>query len=165
VNSWPQTEIGIAQSLQRVEQSIENACARFHIAPHRIFLVGLENGGSMALRLGMTAPRRFAGVASIGGPFPESLHPMSNLLQARKLPVLIAHGRDSDEYSMDRVCEELKLFHVAGMSLNLRQYPCGQELTTQMLSDLNVWMMQLVTGVDSTRTSSSASSFSLDELN
>jgi hypothetical protein len=34
-----------------------------------------------------------------------------------------------------------------------------------MLSDLNVWMMQLVTGVDSTRTSSSASSFSLDELN
>lgn len=163
--AWDQTEEGIFQSLQRIEAAIEQACARFHIARHRIFLAGLEEGGSMALRIGMSAPSRFAGVASVGGPFPRDLHPMSNLIQARRLPILIAHGRDSKTYSMDRVCDELRLFHVAGMSLNLRQYPCGQELTTQMLSDLNVWMMQLVTGVVSDGDVRESSSLSLDELN
>ena len=39
------------------------------------------------------------------------------------------------------------LFHAAGMSVTLRQYPCGDELTTQMLRDLDVWLMEQVTGV------------------
>jgi len=33
------------------------------------------------------------------------------------------------------------------MSVTLRQYPCGDELTTQMLRDLDVWLMEQVTGV------------------
>jgi hypothetical protein len=57
------------------------------------------------------------------------------------------HCRDSEIYSVDQVCEELSLFHAAGMSVTLRQYPCGDELTTQMLRDLDVWLMEQVTGV------------------
>ena len=32
------------------------------------------------------------------------------------------------------------------MSITLRQYPCGAELTTQMLRDMDVWMMEQITG-------------------
>jgi phospholipase/carboxylesterase len=56
-------------------------------------------------------------------------------------------GRDSTEYPLARVCEELRLLHAAGISVTLRQYPCGDELTTQMLHDLDVWLMEQVTGV------------------
>ena len=103
----------------------------------------------MAIRLGLAAPNRFAGVASLVGPVPTGNNPLSNLLQARSLPMLIGYGRESEQYPVSQICEELRLFHIAGLSLNLRQYPCGHELTTQMLSDLDAWMMQIVTGVDS----------------
>lgn len=72
---------------------------------------------------------------------------MSNLVKVRQLPILIAHGRDSEIYPISQVCDELRLFHVAGMSLNLRQYPCSHELTTQMLIDMDAWMMDIVTNV------------------
>ena len=151
---WPQRGDGISRAFDHVEQSIQHACERFHVAPHRIFIAGYDRGGTMAMRLAMAAPQRFAGAASFGGPFPEGHQPMANLHQARSLPLMIAHGRDSEVYPIERVCQELKLFHVAGMSLNLRQYPCEQELTTQMLGDLDVWMMQIVTGVDQTASTS-----------
>ena len=101
----------------------------------------------MALRIALRNPERFAGAASIGGPFPDGQSPLARLSAARKLPLLIAHCRDSQAYPIDRVCQELSLFHAAGMSVTLRQYPCGDELTTQMLHDLDVWLMEQVTGV------------------
>ncbi len=160
---WRQETAGIFQALRSVDDCITQAAARYHIAPQRVFLAGFDCGGTMALRLGLAAPDRFAGVASIGGPFPDGHHPMSNLIAARQLPLLIAQGRDSQSYPIGRVCEELRLFHVAGMCVNLRQYPCEDELTTQMLSDLDAWMMQLVTGIDPEQ--SSRTQFPLDELN
>jgi hypothetical protein len=33
------------------------------------------------------------------------------------------------------------------MGITLRQYPCDDELTTQMLHDLDLWLMEQVTGV------------------
>jgi len=145
---WQQSPSMIAATMDAVEAAIARATARCHVSPSRIFLAGVDAGGTMALRLALNAPERFAGVASVGGPLPRGLQPMSNLLRARRMPVWIAHGRDSESYTEHRLCDELRLFHVAGMSLNVRQYPCGQEVTTQMLSDLNAWVMQIVTGVD-----------------
>ena len=66
------------------------------------------------------------------------------------------HCRDSQAYPVDRVCQELALFHAAGLSVTLRQYPCGDEITTQMLSDLDVWLMEQVTGVASSISSEPA---------
>jgi phospholipase/carboxylesterase len=143
---WQQHATGITSALHRVQEAIEQASERFHIADGRVFLAGFDVGGTMALRLALAAPGLFAGVASLGGPFPEGNQPLGNLLQARQLPVMIAHGCDSQRYPVSRVCEELRLFHVAGLSLHVRQYPCGHELTTQMLSDLDAWIMERVTG-------------------
>jgi len=152
---WQQSPAMIAATMDAVEAAIARATARCHVSPSRIFLAGVDAGGTMALRLALNAPERFAGVASVGGPLPRGLQPMSNLLRARRMPVWIAHGRDSESYTEHRLCDELRLFHVAGMSLNVRQYPCGQEVTTQMLSDLNAWVMQIVTGVDMSSDASS----------
>jgi phospholipase/carboxylesterase len=162
---WQQDGIGIVSAMERVEDAIEQAVGRFHIARHRIFLAGIDQGGTMALRLGMAAPGLFAGVASLGGHFPEGAQPLANLAQARQLPLLIGHGRDSEVYSIDRVCSELRLCHIAGLTLHLRQYPCGHELTTQMLSDLDAWMMEIVTGTPVAEPANNVSPPSFDERN
>ena len=144
---WSQTRHAIEQAEQRVFDSIDQACDRYHVDAERVFLGGFQCGGTMALRLGLQHPGRFAGVLSIGGSFPEGLAPLARLRQIRELPFFIAQGRDSLEYSLEQSCSELRLFHAAALHVTLRQYPCADELTTAMLSDMNAWLMEQVTGV------------------
>ena len=146
---WGDSESSFAETTQRVFDCIEAALDRFHIAATRVFLAGFECGGTAALRVALNSPQRFAGALSIGGSFPTCGTPLASLRQARRLPLFIAQGRDSQQYSLDRTCEELRLFHAAGMSVTLRQYPCGDELYSQMLHDTDAWIMEQITGVSS----------------
>lgn len=143
---WPQDEAGIVRAEQAVYDCVEQAQSRFHVDPRRIFLAGLQQGGTMALRIGLRAPRRFAGLLTIGGPFPRGNSPLLHLDAVRHLPLFIAHGRDAALYPVDTACDELRLFHAAGLNVTLRQYPCGDELTTRMLHDMDGWIMEQVTG-------------------
>jgi phospholipase/carboxylesterase len=143
---WGDSQSAVTAAAQRVFECLEAAQEKFNIARHRIFLAGFECGGTAAFRVGLQHPKRFAGVLSVGGPFPADGRPLASLRQARHVPLFIAHGRDSRRYPVDRTCAEVRLFHVAGLSVTLRQYPCGDELNTQMLHDINVWLMEQVTG-------------------
>jgi phospholipase/carboxylesterase len=144
---WPQSPEAISGAECRIADAVKQAQQRFNVHSDRIFLAGYSSGGTMALRIALRNPGHFAGAASLGGPFPEGCSPLSRLSQARHLRLLIAHCRDSLTYPVDRVCQELSLFHAAGMSVTLRQYPCDDELTTQMLHDVDIWLMEQVTGV------------------
>lgn len=102
----------------------------------------------MAMRIALAEPAHFAGVASIGGAMPAD-RPLARVLKARKMPFMLMHGRESEEYDTATLCSDVRLLHSAGMPVTVRQYPCGQEVTTKMLSDLNVWIMERVAGVSS----------------
>jgi phospholipase/carboxylesterase len=145
--TWSQSADAVLTAAGRVADVVAQARQRFHVHPSRVFLAGYGSGGTMALRLALAAPDRYAGAASIGGCFPIGHAPLAGLAAARRARLLMMHCRDSHTYSVDTVCDELSLFHAAGMSVTLRQYPCGDELTTQMLRDLDVWLMEQVTGV------------------
>lgn len=149
---WRQTEQDIVSAERRVLDCIGLATQRFNVDRSRVFLAGYDCGGTMACRLAMKHPERFGGVASIGGSFPSGHQPLLQIDRARQLPLMLAHGRDSTNYPIQRVCEDLRLLHTAGMKVTLRQYPCEDELTTKMLSDLDAWMMdQVSTVVSSSR--------------
>jgi len=144
---WAETADGILAAESRIAEAVAQARVKFHVHSQRIYLAGNGAGGTMALRLALRSPRHYAGAASIGGAFPTGHSPLVQLEQARRSKLLILHCRDSLSYPVEQVCRELALFHAAGMSVTLRQYPCGDELTTQMLRDLDVWLMEQVTGV------------------
>jgi len=144
---WEQTQREIFLAEHRILDSIEMAGEEFHLDTRRIFLAGFQSGGTMALRMALNHPERFAGAVSIGGPFPQGEAPLRCLKQARNLPIFLAQCRDSSDYSIDTACEELRLFHIAGLQASIRQYPCGNELDTQMLADLDTWIMEQITGV------------------
>jgi len=142
---WQQSQSHIQRAEQRIFDGIAMAREKFNVAPRRIFLAGFGCGGTMAFRVAMNHPSRFAGVLSCCGPFPHGQTPLGSLTEARKLPVLLAVGRDSSEYPPDEVCENLRLFHTAGLSITLRQYPTGHELSTQMLVDIDRWIIEQIT--------------------
>ena len=81
---------------------------------------------------------------SLGGRFPSGRTPFGNLLAARRLAVFLGTGRVSQTYPAAKVCEDLRLLHAAGLSVTLRQYPCGDELMPQMLGDLDRWIIEQI---------------------
>ncbi len=144
---WEQSPSQIVTAVDRVLDCVELACMRFNISRKKIFLAGYESGGTMAMRIAMESPQTFAGVASFNGPLPSNHKPFRNVANFRQLPMMMGFGRDALDYCSDQLSRDLRLVHAAGLSyLNIRQYPCGDELVTQMLKDFDVWMMEIVTG-------------------
>ena len=142
--TWSQTKDQILLAENRAFAALDAATCRFNVAATRVFVAGVGCGGTMALRLALEHPTVFAGVASFGGPFPLGHNPLGRLAEARRLRVLLATGRDSIAYPQESVCQHLRLFHVAGMSVCLRQYPSGDELSPSKLADMDRWIMDQI---------------------
>ena len=140
--TWPDVDADPGHAEQVIFDAIEAAKERFHVAPHRVFLAGYRHGGTLAIRTALRHPLTVAGALTLGGPFPLESHALGHLELIRQLPLFIAAGNDAEEYPIDRTCEELRLFHAAGMSVTIRQYPCDDALTTQMLHDMDGWIME-----------------------
>ncbi|MEX1223428.1 MAG: PHB depolymerase family esterase [Pirellulales bacterium] len=140
--AWRQSPQQIEVASECVDQLIASARRRYRIDPDRIFLAGQGGGGTMALRLALAQPRRFAGAISIGGGLPAGNNPFRELHAIRQLPLFLAGGAASSRYQSERVCEDLRLLHAAGVSVTLRHYPSGDEVHPQCLHDVNAWMME-----------------------
>lgn len=142
---WPQDPQSIESATHRVFDCIGAVRERFNVASRRIFLGGFDGGGTMAFRIALNHPESFAGVLSCGGALPKGHQPFGRLIEARRLPSFLAMGRDSEVYGPEKACDDLRLLHTAGVSVTLRQYPCGHELSEQMLRDVDRWIMEQIT--------------------
>ena len=141
---WEQVEDCIEDAQQGVMRAIDHVSMRFNIAPHRIFLAGAGAGATMAFRVAFQRPELFAGVVSLHGPLPEGGTPLADWSRARNLPVFWAHGRHSVDFDQEQLCRQLRLLHIAGFSVTLRQYPTSDELTPKCFSDVNHWVMEQI---------------------
>ncbi|MGQ9822233.1 MAG: alpha/beta hydrolase [Thermogutta sp.] len=143
---WPQTPECIEEAECRVDDAISGSLRRFRIARHRVFIAGFGAGGTMALRLAWRRPRRFAGAISLCGAAPRGMRPIADYFGAREVPVLIAVGRDDEEYTPVQACDDLRFLHTVGINIVLRQYPCAREMPAEMLGDVNRWLIDIVNG-------------------
>lgn len=143
---WSQQPGDVLHAQRRVFECLQRARQQVNVHPRRIFLAGYDSGGTMAYRLAMSHPEQFAGVVSLLGPFPRGRAPLARLAEARRVPLLICCGRRARRYAPHRVCQDLRLFHAAGLCVSLRQYPSADELTPLMLADVNRWIMEQVLG-------------------
>ena len=81
------------------------------LCPKRVFLAGLECGGTMAIRLALRNPHMFAAALSFGGPFPSGLWaPLARLQLARRMPLFFATTSESMLYprrACAKICDSL----------------------------------------------------------
>jgi phospholipase/carboxylesterase len=141
---WVQSPEQIGRAEQRVWEAITAAKESYNIRTDRIFIAGYECGGTMALRIAVEHADRFAGALSLGGPFPDQGSPLAKLHKARRQSLFIAACREGRYYPTDKVCDNLRLLHTAGMSLTLREYPGGDGLSPLMLADVDRWIMEQI---------------------
>ncbi len=145
---WRQSPPGIEAACHSVKAAIDHARMRLNVAGDRIWLAGLGAGGTMAFRVAFQLHDIFSGVLSFNGALPDGLAPLSQWRSCRRLPVFWAHQRHSIELGEERLCRQLKLLHVAGFDVHLRQYPGGDGLPCAATwADANRWMMGQIPGV------------------
>ena len=142
---WGISATSTAVAEESVFEAIDAATSQFSIARDKIFIAGFGGGASMAWRIGLRYPDYFAGVVNVCGKFPTHNQPLAKLAAARHLPTLWLYGEESLQSGVDHICETLPVLHSARLSAHMRQYPCGDELLTNMLSDMNSWLMEQVT--------------------
>ena len=141
-----------------VWRSVDRVRERLSIHPRRIFLIGRGAGGSEAFRIACRHPADFAGVVSLGGPFPLDEGLFARITEVRRLPMLLCCRQGGTEgVHAAHVDRTLRLFHAAGASLAMRIYPGRNDLAACVLADVNRWVMDEVCGPPATVHSLSAS--------
>lgn len=143
---WDPSSASVDTAEDLIFDAVDSASQRFSLNHNRIFLAGSGSGGTMALRIALRYPDRFAGVATLDGPMPTGDQPLGRVNDSRDLPIMLAASKQSAAYTEPNVCSDLSLLHTAGCRVHVRQYPGDDDLTTAMLADLNRWAMKIVCG-------------------
>ena len=161
---WHHSPAGIAAAQEAVAEAIEDACERFSVHNSRIVLAGYREGGTMALRLAMREPERFAGVISLGGRMPKGSIRNLHQLRERRLPMLWQWGRENDQYTDVNLKADCRMTMAIGGRVEVRQYPGDDEMDTIVLRDVDDWIMRRIvaesTIADSDRWSTSPTLYS-----
>ena len=139
--SWGQDSRSIQTAHDALIASVDKVKSRLNINSSRIYLAGFGSGATMAFRLAFERPELFAGVLALNGPVPSAATPLGQWDRSRKLPVFWAHCRKSQQFEQQQLCEQLRLLHIAGFSLTLRQYPGEDCISDSLLGDVNRWIM------------------------
>lgn len=141
--------VGIASSADReaaVWRAVDGVRRQIAVHPRRIYLVGVNAGGTDVLRIACRHPDAFGGAVSLGGVFPLDEGAFGRLADVRRLPMLVCSHRDANPAAASALDRTLRLFHAAGSMLAVRIYPERDPLSPTVLADVNRWVMEDVCG-------------------
>jgi phospholipase/carboxylesterase len=126
-----------------VFRAVEQTRRNYHVHSERIYLAGICEGASMAYRLGLSFPERFAGVISLNGAMPRRGGPLLRLPAVRQLRVLIGHGLANAFVPLTAARQDFELLYTAGLNVRLHTYRATHRLHPDMLRDVNRWIMAM----------------------
>lgn len=121
---------------------------QFRVAPGRAILLGFSQGGGMTYRCGLGRAQTFAGLAALSAtlPAPKELEP--KLPEDRRQPIFVAHGRSDPLVSMETAVAARRFLVDAGYSPEYHEYDMGHEISGEVLSDLVLWLTQVLPPLD-----------------
>lgn len=127
-------------------QAVDRVAGRLSIHPRRVWLLGAAAAGTEAFRIACRHPESFAGVVSLGGPFPLEESLFARVEAIRRMPMLHCCTAADVAAAADHTDRTLRLFHAAGATLAMRIYPGTTPLSKTVLADVNRWLMEETCG-------------------
>jgi len=144
--AWSESSAAVSRCEDAVWQAIDDAGDRYNIHGERIFIAGYGAGATMARRIAMRRSRQFAGCIALGGRMPRGGSVMSDLAGVRNLRNFWALAIDGDQVASCDFDDDIRLAADARMKIDVRQYTTDDVMVKEVLSDVNHWVMQIVTG-------------------
>jgi phospholipase/carboxylesterase len=126
-------------------KAVEQTRSEFHIHSERVYLAGVAEGASVAYRMALQLPQKFAGVISINGTLPRPAEgPLFKDDEVKDLRVLIAHGAANEVVPLEMARRDFLALYGAGADVLLSTYPCTHTVHPNMLRDVNRWVIRNV---------------------
>jgi phospholipase/carboxylesterase len=136
--------------LDRLEDALFAAIRKtrslLHVHSERIFLVGCGEGAAVAYRFGLSYPDRFAGVVAVNGWLPPGFLPLGRMKACRDLPLLVVHGAWNSKHPLESARRDVAALRAGGLRVAFQSYPSTHRLNSQMLGDVDTWLMNHCTG-------------------
>lgn len=137
----PAIEGPIEEAAARLEGFLETALARYAVDPRKLVLLGFSQGGVLAYRLALAAPRRFAGLVALSSWLPPQMVATLPEVDGRdELPALVQHGNADEIIAVARGQQSLETLRSLRVPAVYREYDMGHEINAESLADLSQWL-------------------------
>ena len=104
-------------------------------------LLGFSQGGVLAYRLALAAPRRFAGLAALSSWLPPQMLATIPEADGRdELPTLVQHGTADEIIAVARAQQSIDALRALRVPAIYREYEMGHEISADSLADLSQWL-------------------------
>ncbi len=141
----PAIEGPIEEAAALLERFLDAALARYAVDPRKIVLLGFSQGGVLAYRLALAAPRRYAGLAALSSWLPPQM--LANLPDAEgreELPTFVQHGTGDEIIAVARAQQSFESLRAMRVPVSYREYEMGHEINAESLTDLTRWLEEKV---------------------
>jgi phospholipase/carboxylesterase len=135
----------VESAAHAAEQFIDEALQRYAIDRRKLVILGFSQGGTIAYRLAIANPARYAALVGLSTWFAPELKNLATDREAiERLPAMVQHGRADDLIEIARARDSVETLRSLRVPLTYREYDCGHEITAEGLGDLNEFLMQKV---------------------
>jgi phospholipase/carboxylesterase len=125
-----------------VLRAVEQTRRTYHVHSERIYLAGFCEGATLAYRIGLTFPEKFAGFIGLNGALPRHGCPLFRPAAMRHLRTFVGHGIANAVVPLALARRDARLLYTAGVQVELQTYPTTHRLHPHMLRDVDRWLMQ-----------------------
>ncbi len=127
---------------------LDEAIAKYPVDRDHLVLLGFSQGGAMAYDLFLRDPARFAGLAALSTWLPAEVVPSLASNDAMKgRPVLVMHGSADPMVPAESAREARDRLLPLGLSVTLREFEMGHEISPEALRALLEWFEDKVFGM------------------
>ncbi len=117
---------------------IDRAVERYGADPERLALLGFSQGGTLAYRLGLAFPERFAAVAALSTWLPDEAVEHADQGEAlSRLPVLVQHGSRDPLVDVARARDSRERLQQLGVEADYREYEMEHQIGPESMRDLS----------------------------
>ncbi|MFA7249695.1 MAG: dienelactone hydrolase family protein [Dehalococcoidia bacterium] len=123
---------------------IEEMVPRCGGDPARTVILGFSQGGTLAYRIGLAEPGRFAGVAALSTYFPDDVAGALPGTPLGEVPLLVQHGTFDPMIAVQRAQTSRDLLRAIGASPEYHEYPMQHEIGRESMVDLSEWLERVL---------------------
>lgn len=127
-----------------VSEFIDEATETYRIDPERRAILGFSQGGSLAYRLALGDPSRFAGLAALSTWLPDEAAERADTVKLGALPVLIQHGSEDPLVRIERGRQSRDRLIAMGLTPEYHEYPMQHQIGAESLRDLSAWLERVL---------------------
>ncbi|HID23694.1 MAG TPA: hypothetical protein EYP14_15035 [Planctomycetaceae bacterium] len=136
------TNLPVEETAERILDRVRQIRRCYHIHTERVYVAGCDLAASLALELLLQKPDWFAGMLGFGRVEVPRGRSLRHFRRLRGKRVFIGADLRQPRKALATFLRTGRLLHSAGLDVSARLYDADAPVTSEMLSDVNHWLIQ-----------------------